>query len=357
MSDYDVEIVNVSKRFGQTVAVDDLTLRLESGQFLTLLGPSGCGKTTTLRMIGGFEHPDSGQIAIRGELMGHRPPHQRDSSMVFQNYALFPHMSVAKNIGYGLRERKIDKRTIDRRVDELLALVDLPGYGNRRPRQLSGGQQQRVALARSLIIEPSVLLLDEPLGALDLKLRRQMQLELKRIQEQVGISFIYVTHDQEEALAMSDRIAVMNQGRVEQYGTAVEIFERPATRFVASFMGAENILDAQVLHLDAESVLLDAGGTTVRLPLSDLRLHIGDQVALMIRPEKLRLVPDSAAGTWTATICHRVYKGAFTAYRLRLPDGSELTADVLHDNDTLYESGQPIGIRFNPHDGVVIRDM
>jgi spermidine/putrescine transport system ATP-binding protein len=350
MTEYDVSIRNVTKRFGAMTAVDAINLDVPRGHFVTFLGPSGCGKTTTLRMIGGFEFPDSGEISIRGEVMGNRPPHQRDTSMVFQSYALFPHMSVADNIGFGLRERKVSKRQVAERVQEMLALVELPTYGSHKPRQLSGGQQQRVALARSLVVEPTVLLLDEPLGALDLKLRRQMQIELKHIQQRVGITFIYVTHDQEEALTMSDMIVVMNAGRVEQEGSAEEIFERPKTRFVASFMGAQ-MLEAQVVDGDSTSTRLRIGSGEVTVPGAVAR---SGQVAVVIRPEKVRLdAPDGMP----ATVRDCVYKGAVMSYRLALEDGTELTADVAHDNPAhRHSTGEPVSVGLRPEDLVIIPD-
>jgi spermidine/putrescine transport system ATP-binding protein len=350
MTEYDVSIRNVTKRFGAMTAVDAINLDVPRGHFVTFLGPSGCGKTTTLRMIGGFEFPDSGEISICGEVMGNRPPHQRDTSMVFQSYALFPHMSVAGNIGFGLRERKVPKRQVAEQVQEMLALVELPTHGSHKPRQLSGGQQQRVALARSLVVEPTVLLLDEPLGALDLKLRRQMQIELKHIQQRVGITFIYVTHDQEEALTMSDTIVVMNAGRVEQEGSAEEIFERPKTRFVASFMGAQ-MLEAQVVDGDSTSTRLRIGSGEVTVPGAVAR---SGQVAVVIRPEKVRLdAPDGMP----ATVRDCVYKGAVMSYRLALEDGTELTADVAHDNPAhRHSTGETVSVGLRPEDLVIIPD-
>jgi spermidine/putrescine transport system ATP-binding protein len=352
MPEHDVNIRNVTKRFGSMTAVDAVDLDVPRGHFVTFLGPSGCGKTTTLRMIGGFEYPDSGEIAIRGEVMGNRPPHQRDTSMVFQNYALFPHMNVADNIGFGLRERKVPKGQIQERVSGMLNLVELPTHGSRKPRQLSGGQQQRVALARSLVVEPTVLLLDEPLGALDLKLRKQMQIELKHIQQRVGITFIYVTHDQEEALTMSDTIVVMNEGRVEQEGSAEEIFERPRTRFVAAFMGAENILDARVVDRDSASSRLKIGPGEITVNTAmppDARTTV-----VVIRPEKVRL--DVADG-WPATVRDRVYKGSVVSYMLTLEDGTGVTADVSHDDPAHRHSvGDKISVGFRTEDLVVIPD-
>src|SRR3954463_14430574 len=238
----EIRLVGLTKRFGEVRAVDGGDLEISAGEFFSLLGPSGCGKTTTLRMIGGFELPTGGRILLGGRDITHDAPDQRPVNMVFQQYALFPHLDVAGNIGFGLRRKKVDRKQIDLRVGEALDLVRLRGYEKRKPSELSGGQQQRVALARALVNRPNVLLLDEPLGALDLKLRRQLQVELKRIQAEVGITFVYVTHDQEEALTMSDRIAVMHAGKVEQLGTPEELYERPATRFVADFIGSTNLL-------------------------------------------------------------------------------------------------------------------
>ena len=351
MAEYDVNMRNVTKRFGTMTAVDAINLDVPRGHFVTFLGPSGCGKTTTLRMIGGFEHPDSGEISIRGEGMGNRPPHQRDTSMVFQSYALFPHMNVAENIGFGLRERKIPKRRINERVTEMLNLIELPTYGSRKPRQLSGGQQQRIALARSLVVEPTVLLLDEPLGALDLKLRKQMQIELKAIQQRVGITFIYVTHDQEEALTMSDTIVVMNNGRVEQEGSAEEIFERPRTRFVAGFMGAQ-IIDARIVDRDKTSLRLRIGANEITVPNTLPASATG--VAVVVRPEKVRF--DVADG-WQATVRNRVYKGSVMSYHLTLADGTSITADVAHEGPGARpEIGQTLSIGLRPEDLVIIPD-
>ena len=353
MSESDVSIRNLVKRFGTMTAVDGIDLDVPQGHFVTFLGPSGCGKTTTLRMIGGFEHPDSGQILIKGQDMGNLPPHKRDTSMVFQNYALFPHMSVADNIGFGLRERKVPKGDIRQRVDQMLDLVELPGRGDRRPRQLSGGQQQRVALARSLVIEPTVLLLDEPLGALDLKLRKQMQIELKRIQQQVGITFIYVTHDQEEALTMSDRIVVMNEGHVEQEGTAEEIFEQPRTRFVANFMGAENVIDADIVDRDSASTRIRLGTREVTVPVA--LSPEATSAAVVIRPEKVRM---DATDGWSGRVRQRVYKGSTMSYMITMDDGTTITADVAHDDPAhRHASGDEVTIAFRPEDLVVIPEL
>ena len=256
----EIRLTALTKRFQDVVAVDAISLTIESGEFFSLLGPSGCGKTTTLRMIGGFEQPTSGTIELRGQDVTGDPPDKRPVNMVFQNYALFPHLDVGENIAFGLRRRKVERSEITRRVGEALELVHLDGYQRRRANQLSGGQQQRVALARALVNRPQVLLLDEPLGALDLKLRRRLQLELKRIQQDVGITFVYVTHDQEEALTMSDRIAVMHGGRVEQVGAPEALYDRPTTRFVADFIGTTNILDGTVERVDADTAFVRLRG-------------------------------------------------------------------------------------------------
>lgn len=299
--------VNVSRHFGEVKAVDDISLEIGDGEFFTLLGPSGSGKTTSLRMIAGFERPTHGRITLHGLDVSQLPPYERDVNTVFQDYALFPHMTVMENVSYGLMIKKVAKEERQRRVKEMLELVRLPRLGERKPNQLSGGQRQRVALARALINHPRVLLLDEPLGALDLKLRQQMQIELKSIQKQVGITFVYVTHDQEEALTMSDRLAVFNLGKIEQIGTPAEIYERPATPFVAGFVGISNLIEGQA----AESI----GGS-------------GAMFA--IRPEKIRLVdPDTAVPenmmVADGQVREVVYLGMYTRYMVALDLGGELT--------------------------------
>jgi ABC-type Fe3+/spermidine/putrescine transport system ATPase subunit len=263
MEAYDVELRGVTKRFDDVVAVDALDLSIHHGEFLSLLGPSGCGKTTTLRLIAGFEQPDEGQIVIDGRDVAGLPPYKRDVNTVFQSYALFPHLTVIQNVAYGLKQRGLRKLQREKRARELLALVKLEQTANRKPRQLSGGQQQRVALARALVLAPKVLLLDEPLGALDLKVRKGLQIELKRIQSEIGITFVYVTHDQEEALAMSDRVAVMNQGRIEQLGPPREIYDSPATSFVADFIGETNFIrrNGAVVAIRPEQLRIARGGS------------------------------------------------------------------------------------------------
>jgi ABC-type Fe3+/spermidine/putrescine transport system ATPase subunit len=263
VSEFDVELRGVTKRFDDVVAVDALDLNIHHGEFLSLLGPSGCGKTTTLRLIAGFERPDEGQVLIAGSDVAGLPPYRRDVNTVFQSYALFPHLTVIQNVAYGLKQRGLRKPERERRARELLGLVKLEQLSNRKPRQLSGGQQQRVALARALVLEPKVLLLDEPLGALDLKVRKSLQIELKRIQSEIGITFVYVTHDQEEALAMSDRVAVMNQGRIEQLGPPMEIYDAPATGFVADFIGETNFIrrNGSVIAIRPEQLRIARDGS------------------------------------------------------------------------------------------------
>lgn len=322
-----VELVNVTKRFDEVIAVDNVSLRIEDGEFFSLLGPSGCGKTTTLRMIAGFETPTQGEICIQGELMGLTPPFQRNTNMVFQNYALFPHMSVGENISFGLEMKKVPKEEIARRVEEALELVRLPAFGKRRPHQLSGGQQQRVALARALINRPGVLLLDEPLGSLDLKLRKEMQLELKGLQHRIGITFVYVTHDQEEALTMSDRIAVMEQGRALQVGTPTEIYERPASRFVADFIGETNFLEGTVLKRDGTYVVVDVAGMPAVLALSAEEFAPGKRVTVAVRPEKITIQEEEHRrenNCCQGTIESVVYIGTDTNYVVRLASGATM---------------------------------
>ena len=328
---YAVEFRGVSKHFAdhgheEVAAVNGVNLAVLEGEFFSLLGPSGCGKTTSLRMIAGFELPSEGEVYIRGQAMGATPPNKRPVNTVFQNYALFPHMTIAQNVAFGLEMDRVQKPIIARRVQEALEMVRLPGYDLRKPKQLSGGQQQRVALARSLVKRPAVLLLDEPLGALDQKLRKEMQLELKKLQREVGITFIYVTHDQEEALTMSDRIAVMNGGKVLQIGTAHEIYEQPNCRFVADFIGETSFLEGTVAEQRGRDVSIAlCGGSAIPAHLS-VSLTTGQSVTVAIRPEKMHLhglqehvrLPDSYVQI-PGRVEEVVYIGTDTHYRVRLP--------------------------------------
>jgi len=300
-SEFAVEFHDIVKIFptpegGQVHAVDHVSININHGEFFSLLGPSGCGKTTSLRLMAGFEWPTSGDVVIDGEKMGRKPPYLRPVNTVFQSYALFQHMTVFQNVAFGLEMEKVPKDEINRRVSEALEMVKLPGMGKRKPKQLSGGQQQRIALARALVKRPEVLLLDEPLGALDLKLRKEMQLELKALQEQVGITFIYVTHDQEEALTMSNRIAVMSRGKALQIGSSVEIYERPNCRFVADFIGETNFLSGTVKAIDKDKVRVEI--TSPKQEISGIgigNLSVGQAVAISIRPEKVHLIDDDGS--------------------------------------------------------------
>jgi spermidine/putrescine transport system ATP-binding protein len=331
MIEADVRLDRVTKRFSDVVAVDDLTLEIEHGEFFSLLGPSGCGKTTSLRMIGGFEEPSQGVIYLGGNDVTGLPPYRRDVNTVFQSYALFPHLNVLDNVAFGLRRKKVDGAEVDRRVKETLDLVDMPGFEKRKPSQLSGGQQQRVALARALVNHPRVLLLDEPLGALDLKLRKQMQLELKRIQSEVGITFLYVTHDQDEAMTMSDRLAVMRHGKIEQIGAPQDVYERPSTEFVAGFLGASNLLEGEVQALqNGHASIRLKDGNVVAVPRALESGASGSKVLLGVRPEKIRLEAEGVEprdGTNSVTGMLRIstYVGVSHQYTVDGPDGRTLT--------------------------------
>jgi spermidine/putrescine transport system ATP-binding protein len=321
----DIRLDRVTKKFDDVVAVDDLSLEIPRGSFFALLGPSGCGKTTTLRMIGGFEEPTAGAIYLGDRAVSGTPPYKRDVNTVFQSYALFPHLSIFENVAFGLRRKGTRGGNLKGKVEEMLDLVQLSGYGKRKPRQLSGGQQQRVALARALVNSPRVLLLDEPLGALDLKLRKEMQLFIKRLQHDVGITFIHVTHDQEEAMTMADRIAVMNEGQIEQLGTPDELYERPQTAFVASFLGISNLLTGTVAGPD-EVRLED--GTTVHVRNGSLNGRTGS-VAVGIRPEKIR-PDDHDPNRLPGKVKERAYIGVSTQYIVETPNGN-ITVVVLND--------------------------
>jgi spermidine/putrescine transport system ATP-binding protein len=324
-----IALEHVVKRFGRASAVEDAHFAVGRGEFFSLLGPSGCGKTTTLRMIAGFEQPTAGRILLDGHDVAGVPPYRRQVNTVFQHYALFPHLTVRDNVAFGPRSRKLDAAATARRVAELLAVVRLDAFADRKPAQLSGGQQQRVALARALANHPSALLLDEPLGALDLALRQAMQLELKRIQREVGITFVYVTHDQEEALTMSDRIAVMSEGRIEQIGSPREIYDAPATGFVAGFIGAANLLPAVVRDVDGTAVTVElAGGHRVTVPAGSGAAAAGSTVSVMLRPERLRLAesapPDGES--LPVTLEQSVFRGPVVRHTLRAADGTVIVA-------------------------------
>ena len=356
-----VELCGITKRFGDLTVVNDISLQIEQGEFLTLLGPSGCGKTTLLRVITGFESPDAGRVLIEGVDVTDMPPYRRPVNQVFQSYALFPHLTVAENIAFGLRMQKTPAAEIRRRVDSALDLVDLEGLGDRRPHQLSGGQRQRVALARAIAPQPKVLLLDEPLSALDAKLRRAMQLELKRLQRQLGMTFIFVTHDQEEALTMSDRVVVVNNGRIEQMGPVVEVYHKPASAFVADFLGQSNLLEATVVQRD-----LLGSVCQVRLECGiELRLNAGDipptakKVLIAVRPEKIAVSktrPD-ADNVFSAVVEEEVFQGPTDYLELAVAQGLVLNA-ILANESALNESivrGDRVWCALHADDLVVVR--
>ena len=354
-----IRLDNVRKEFGSFVAVEKADFGIGRGEFFSMLGPSGCGKTTTLRMIAGFETPTEGAIRLEGTDVSKTPPNKRNVNTVFQHYALFPHMSVWDNVAYGPRSTKKEKGEVRKRVDELLEIVRLTDFAERRPAQLSGGQQQRVALARALVNYPSALLLDEPLGALDLKLRHAMQFELKRIQREVGITFVYVTHDQEEALTMSDRIAVMNAGNVDQIGTPTEIYDRPATVFVASFIGQANLwAGRQSGRANRDFVQVDVLGTSLKARPGDTTIEPGGQATLMIRPERVRVSMDPPTGdvaTVAATITDLTFQGPVVRLSLAAPDDSAIIAHVGPEQDLpMLRPGDQVHVSWAPEASLVL---
>jgi spermidine/putrescine transport system ATP-binding protein len=353
-----IELSGVVKEFqarGEVItAVAGIDLDIGEGEFFSLLGPSGCGKTTTMRMVAGFEEPTQGVIRLHGRDVTNVPPNKRDVNMVFQSYALFPHMNVFENVAFGLRRKAVAKPEITRRVGEMLDIVDMAGRSERRPRELSGGQQQRVALARALVNNPRALLLDEPLGALDLKLRQAMQVELKRIQREVGITFVYVTHDQGEALTMSDRIAVMNDGSIEQLGTPREIYEHPRTRFVAGFIGTSNLLTGTVTRLDGDRAVIQVGqDELIIVPVWDRAVGEGSRLELTVRPEKIDLTAERPSGEGCAlrgTVTEVVYLGTSTNFSVTTSAGADVVvfqqnsasaADVAARGDSVWLSWNP----------------
>ncbi len=345
-----VELGNVTKQFGRVVAVDDMTLAIEESQFFALLGPSGCGKTTTLRMIGGFEEPTRGTIRLHGQDVTGLKPYRRRANTVFQSYALFPHLSIYENVAFGLRRTKVTDAEVKRRVGEMLDLVRLVGMEKRRSRQLSGGQQQRVALARALINHPRVLLLDEPLGALDLKLRKEMQIELKGIQNEVGITFIHVTHDQEEAMIMADTIAVMSEGSIEQLGSPTEIYEKPRSRFVANFLGASNLMRVRVVDARTGRVVM-ADGT--ELEVDPDNLHTGDhEILIGIRPEKIHLAlpgqPGLSRNSLEVVVTDASFIGVATRYLVRTAAGDELSAVIQNIGADRHTPGEHVLAAWEP---------
>jgi spermidine/putrescine transport system ATP-binding protein len=353
-----IELAGVVKEFrtsGDVItAVREMDLTIAEGEFFSLLGPSGCGKTTTMRMIAGFEEPTAGTVYLHGSDVTDVPPNKRDVNMVFQSYALFPHMNVFENVAFGLRRRNVAKDEVTRRVNEMLEIVNLGGRSHRRPRELSGGQQQRVALARALVNNPRALLLDEPLGALDLKLRQAMQVELKRIQREVGITFVYVTHDQNEALTMSDRIAVMNDGSIEQLASAREIYEHPASRFVAGFIGTSNLLAGKASLVSGDQAVIEiSSDERIVVPIRDVRVSEGSDLEVTVRPEKIELSatrPATAGCALRGTVTEVVYLGTSTNFSVSTTAGADIVvfqqnsasaADVASRGDNVWLSWQP----------------
>ncbi len=356
MRDYDVELCDLTKRFGDVVAVDRISLGVRRGEFFSLLGPSGCGKTTTLRMIGGFDVPTEGEVRLRGHGVNDLPPYRRSTNMVFQQLALFPHLSVFENVAFGLRVRRTPQPEVVRRVRGALDLVDLAAYDARQIQQLSGGQKQRVAIARALINEPAVLLLDEPLGALDLKLRIQMQAELKALQHRLGTTFIYVTHDQGEAMTMSDRIAVMRDGRVEQVGTPYEIYTRPRTRFVATFIGDANLFEGRLVGRDAAGTCIDAGPLRVLAPADGG--DPGAAVGLSVRPEHVKVgrAADGLPNRWTGRVEEAVFMGSIVRFRLRLPGPLGVTAEMHNDEAAGVARGADVPVGWAREHVVILQE-
>ncbi len=348
-----IRLTDVDKSFDDERVVKKLNLDVEEGEFLTMLGPSGCGKTTTLRMIAGFEVPTSGQIFLEGEDVDDKKPNERNVNTVFQNYALFPHMNVFDNIAFGLVEKKVKKDEIRRRVEEMIKLVQLDGMEKRMPAQMSGGQKQRVAIARALVNRPKVLLLDEPLGALDLKLRKQMQGELKALQRRLGITFIYVTHDQEEALTMSDRIAVMNRGRLEQVGTPEEVYNHPETKFVADFIGESNIIEGYIENMtdDSIEVTMESGKAVIH----ETGYRMEEMVYLCIRPENLKISTEAKEGfRFRGQVREHIFIGSTNKTMIEMPNGQMLKA-VTPAEDELIPVGTAVNVFWNPGKAVVMR--
>ena len=351
-----IRLETVSRRFGDLLAVDRVSLEIAAGEFFSLLGPSGCGKTTTLRMIAGFEEPDDGRVFLDGEDVTTVSPKKRNVNMVFQDYALFPHMTVADNIGFGLRIKHVGRSETASRTEEMIEIVRLEGLADRRPGELSGGQRQRVALARALVNRPAALLLDEPLGALDLKLRREMQLELKRIQKSTGTTFVYVTHDQEEALTMSDRIAIMDGGRVQQLADPRSLYERPATSFVADFIGTSNALRVTVSKRDGDLAVMEQGdGTRICI---ECRCAAGESVQITVRPEKIRIGgndDDASRSRVQGVVVERIYLGSLSQLIVELATGERLMVHELNDDFvSKVEAGDSIQLSWSARHSLVV---
>jgi len=356
VSQGEIELTGLVKRYGDVVAVDGIDLQMPGGEFFTLLGPSGCGKTSTLRLIAGFEKLDAGSIVLDGVDMSAKPPHKRPVNTVFQSYALFPHMTVAENVAFGLRYKKVGKAETARRVGEAMELVQLGSLGSRRPGQLSGGQQQRVALARAVVFEPAILLLDEPLGALDKNLREDLQFELRQLHKTLGITTIMVTHDQEEAMSLSDRVAVFNAGRIEQVGAPEHIYRNPASPFVANFFGIGNLLRGSVAQRDGTAHFQSNDGLTLPLP-AQATAGASSAMEVMLRPESIRLHPPAEGGdVLTGQVIGRVYLGSTVRYRVRLPGGQVLAVQA-GSSDGSFMENDPVALSWAANDMRVLGAM
>lgn len=357
-----IELYNVTKNFGEMTAVNGIDLRVREGEFLTFLGPSGCGKTTTLRMIAGFEQPSGGKIMIDGKECENLPPNLRDVNTVFQNYALFPHLSIRDNIAFGLKLKKLPKAQIEEKVNRMIKLIKLEEHMNKKPSQLSGGQKQRVAIARSLVNEPKVLLLDEPLGALDLKLRKEMQIELKHLQRELGITFVYVTHDQEEALTISDRIAIMHNGNIEQLGTAEDIYERPRTKFAADFIGETNLLHGMVVEGNSEYSKVNLGDSIITVCDSEKRYVGGKDVYVSIRPENVHFADyltdfsEEKYNVLEVNYEEEVYIGNLRRHLLKTDKGEPIRITRFTRKDEHFERGQRVRICFSKKRCILVHD-
>ena len=351
-----LEMDNIIKKFENQEVIKNISLTINKGEFLTLLGPSGCGKTTTLRIIAGFETLTSGSVLLEGKHVENKQPNERNVNTVFQNYALFPHMNVYDNIAYGLKIRKVNKVEIKKRVMEMLCLVQLEGFEKRKTDQLSGGQKQRVAIGRALINNPKILLLDEPLGALDLKLRKQMQVELKKLQKKLQITFVYVTHDQEEALNMSDRIAVMNEGVIEQIGTPEDIYERPQTKFVASFIGESNLIKTQIKKIDEEKISVHFGGNEMNVDYKNYDNSKNKESYILIRPENIKYSKVKSQFGLKAIIKEHSYIGSNIKTTMELESGLEIIVSDYDKKKGLVGIGSEVWMSFEPEDVVIVEE-
>ena len=356
MSEIILELNNIIKKFESQEVIKNISLKVDKSEFLTLLGPSGCGKTTTLRIIAGFENPTSGSVLLEGKHVENKQPNERNVNTVFQNYALFPHMNVFDNIAYGLKIRKVNKIEIKKKVMEMLSLVQLEGYEKRKIDQLSGGQKQRVAIGRALINNPKILLLDEPLGALDLKLRKQMQVELKKLQKKLGITFVYVTHDQEEALNMSDRIAVMNEGIIEQLGTPEDIYERPKTKFVAGFIGESNLIKTTIKKIDEEKISAQIGEYEINVNYKNYDDLKNSESYILIRPENIKYTSIKPRFGLKSIIKEHSYIGSIIKTTMELESGQEIIVCDYDKKKDLIRIGSEVWVYFEPEDVVIVQE-